>query len=299
MDCCNNDNSLFVSRWASFLDFVPSVPQLYWNVDSNEQRYHLLCKQLHKLVCYADMLGIKINLDHDRIDALENEFEEFRESGFLDYYEQQLDEWINANMPEIIGKYIRMVFFGINMDGYFVAYIPDGTGWDDIVFDTGANYEMPDYGRLILRYEVDAPYNVQQREPFEADFGDLWDIVANMTGEIQDIDGTLDTHADDISDIQATQTQQAGSISDIEGDISNIQATQTQQAGSISDIEGDISDIQATQTQQASDMANINANMTNINTAMGVIQATQTSQQGSITMLDNAVFTALRSDEND
>lgn len=263
MDCCNNDNSLFVSRWASFLDFVPSVPQLYWNVDSNEQRYHLLCKQLHKLVCYADMLGIKINLDHGRIDVLENEFEKFKESGFLDYYEQQLDEWINANMPEIIGKYIRMVFFGINMDGYFVAYIPDGTGWNDIVFDTGANYEMSDYGRLILRYEVDAPYNVQQREPFEADFGDLWDIVASLTEEIQDIDGMLDTYTDDISSIQATQTQQASQMASIN-----------------------------------SDMAGINTNMSNINTTMDGIQATQTTQQSSITALDNAVFTALRNDEN-
>lgn len=155
MTCCDNNINYYAPRWSSFLDFVPTVPQLYWNVDGNEQRYHLLCKQLHKLICYADMLGTKININHEDIDKLEAEFEKFKESGFLDYYEKQLDEWINANMPEIIGKYIRMVFFGLTLDGYFVAYIPEGTGWDDIIFDTGAVYRSDEYGRLILLMDVD------------------------------------------------------------------------------------------------------------------------------------------------
>ena len=155
MSCCDNNINYFAPRWSSFLDFVPTVPQLYWNVDGNEQRYHLLCKQLHKLVCYADMLGMKININHEAIEKLEAEFEEFKESGFLDYYEKQLEAWINANMPEIIGKYVRMVFFGLTLDGHFVAYIPDGTGWDDIIFDTGAVYRSDEYGRLILLMDVD------------------------------------------------------------------------------------------------------------------------------------------------
>lgn len=166
---CDNNINYYAPRWSSFLDFVPTVPQLYWNVDGNEQRYHLLCKQLHKLVCYADMLGVKINLNHDAIEKLEAEFEEFKESGFLDYYEQQLEAWINANMPEIIGKYIRMVFFGLTLDGHFVAYIPEGSAWDDIVFDTGAVYGTEKYGRLILRMDVDSPYAVWQGEEINPD----------------------------------------------------------------------------------------------------------------------------------
>lgn len=153
MACCDNNIDYFAPRWSSFLDFVPTVPQLYWNVDGNEQRYHLLCKQLHKIVCYADMLGMKININHDEIEKLEAEFEEFKESGFLDYYEQQLEAWINANMPEIIGQTIKMVYFGLTEDGYFCAYIPDA--WSDITFDTGAVYGRTDYGRLILRFEAD------------------------------------------------------------------------------------------------------------------------------------------------
>lgn len=150
MACCDNNINYFAPRWSSFLDFVPTVPQLYWNVDGNEQRYHLLCKQLHKLVCYADMLGVKINIDHEAIEALEAEFEKFKQSGFLDYYERQIEAWIQANMERIISEAIKMVFFGLTEDGYFCAYIPKS--WAGIVFDTGAVYDNDDYGCLILTY---------------------------------------------------------------------------------------------------------------------------------------------------
>ena len=153
MACCDNNINYFAPRWSSFLDFVPTVPQLYWNVDGNEQRYHLLCKQLHKLICYADMLGVKINLNHDEIEKLEAEFEEFKASGFLDYYEQQLEEWINENAVFLFEHFAKMVFFGITSDGYFCAYVPDS--WQEIEFDTGMVYNRYDYGRLILRYNAD------------------------------------------------------------------------------------------------------------------------------------------------
>lgn len=162
MNCCKPPFPAFVPGWSGFVDFPPTVPQLYWNIDSNEQRYHLLCRQLHKLVCYADMLGEKINIDHAAIDALEAEFEKFKESGFIDYYEALIERWINQNMERLISLSIKQVYFGLTLDGYFVAYIPDS--WDEIIFDTGANYGEDTYGRLILRWDVDeSAGNVNQR----------------------------------------------------------------------------------------------------------------------------------------
>ena len=93
---------------------------------------------------------MKINIDHDAIEALEAEFEKFKESGFLDYYEKQIEAWIQANMERIISEAIKMVFFGITDDGYFCAYIPKS--WAGIMFDTGAVYGNDDYGCLILEY---------------------------------------------------------------------------------------------------------------------------------------------------
>ena len=150
MKCCGDTGLSWVARWFGFTDYVPTVPQLYWDIDGNEQRYHLLCKQLHKLVCYADMLGQKINLNHEMIEQLEAEFEKFKESGFVDYYAAQIEAWIQANMERLIAEAIKMVFFGLTPDGYFCAYIPKS--WAGIMFDTGAVYGNEDYGCLILEY---------------------------------------------------------------------------------------------------------------------------------------------------
>ena len=154
MNCCNDNCSphpiRYIPRFAGFTEFTASIPKLYFNVKSQEQRILAMCELINKLICYADMLGDVENESQTIIKQLLAEFEEFKESGFLDYYEEQLEAWINANMEGIISKAIKMVFFGLTDDGYFCAYIPQS--WAGITFDTGANYANDDYGRLILNY---------------------------------------------------------------------------------------------------------------------------------------------------
>jgi hypothetical protein len=150
-----------VPLWPAFFPSAPVVPKLYYEALSPEQRLKKLCEELHRLCEYANMLGININLDHAAIDQLQQEFEKFKESGFLDYYLEQIQAWIDQNLALIFERYTRGVYFGLTLDGYFVAYIPES--WDDIVFDTGADYALDTYGRLILRFDVDSPYDVDQR----------------------------------------------------------------------------------------------------------------------------------------
>lgn len=91
-----------------------------------------------------------------QIEALRDEFDEFKTSGFEDYYEQLLREWINRNFADILTEGIKsVVFFGLTLDGYFTAYIPQS--WSDIIFDTGAVYGSEEYGRLILYYPSASP----------------------------------------------------------------------------------------------------------------------------------------------
>ena len=174
---CNNPMFGWVARWMGFRDYVPTVPQLYWNVDGNEQRYHLLCKQLHKLICYADMLGQKINLDHTAVEELEKQFEKFIESGFEDYYAEQIEKWVNDHLLDLYRLLVKQVFFGLTDDGHFCAYIPDS--WADIQFDTGAVFGRTDYGRLILRFSADGAinntysYSLAQDTPLESLIADL------------------------------------------------------------------------------------------------------------------------------
>lgn len=131
-----------------------AIPSLYWNEWTAEQRIECICETLRNLECYAQELGVQVNLDIKTINDVLKRLEELEGGKWFDLYSEQLRTWINENLESIIGNAIRMVFFGLTDEGHFVAYIPEGTGWDDISFDTVMNYANENYGRLVLRYYV-------------------------------------------------------------------------------------------------------------------------------------------------
>ena len=148
--CEYRDISRWVPSFIGFTEFTASIPKLYWDVKSQEQRILALCKQLHKLICYSDMLADHIEIDHADIVELQELFEQFQESGFEDYYEAQVAQWISEHLEYIYDQTIAQIYFGLTDDGYFTAYIPES--WDDIQFDTIMNYNNPYYGSLTLSY---------------------------------------------------------------------------------------------------------------------------------------------------
>lgn len=154
-----------VPFWG-FSAFTPTIPKLYWNVKSQEQRILNLFDLLNKLVCYCDHMGLQIDVNAQDIADLKVAMQELKDGGLLDYYEKQIYAWIQAHMADLLSAGIKQVYFGLTDDtysggaGYFVAYIPDS--WSEIVFDTGAVYGLDTYGRLILRWDADSPYSVEQ-----------------------------------------------------------------------------------------------------------------------------------------
>lgn len=128
------------------------IPKFYWDAESPEQRVKALCMLYDKLMAYVDALKDAVNVDSEAIKELQDAFQKFMESGFDDYYAEQIHQWVIDNMPGIIADSVKMVFFGLTRDGHFCAYIPES--WSDIVFDTGAVYGTEEYGRLILSYNV-------------------------------------------------------------------------------------------------------------------------------------------------
>lgn len=144
------------------LDNAPviPIPSMYWNVISPEQRIKRMCREICKLSSYASYLGIELSDAQNEIEELKRAYDEFESGGFIDKYLDKIEEWINENMKRLFAEAAKMVFFGLTLDGYFVAYIPES--WSDIDFDTGMTYGSPEYGRLILRYDVDSPHDVEQ-----------------------------------------------------------------------------------------------------------------------------------------
>lgn len=149
---------------------TPNVPEFYWNVVSDEQRWKFLCVNLASLVDYANELGVQIGVSAQDIADLQKAMQDLKDSGLLDYYEKQIYDWIQAHMADLLSAGIKQVYFGLTDDtysggaGYFVAYIPES--WSEIVFDTGAVYGLDTYGRLILRWDADSPYTVEQKPEY-------------------------------------------------------------------------------------------------------------------------------------
>lgn len=190
MGCCKPDINRWFPYFAGFTEFTPTIPKMYFDVQSVEQRYYTLCKQLHKLICYVDFLGDKVNITKEEIDELKAQFQKFIESGFEDYYIQKIYQWIDEHMEDIISRAVKQVYFGLNDEGYFVAYIPES--WSDITFDTGHVFGRTDYGRLILRFEADHAidntysYSLGQKNKIEQ-------LIADLEVEAKRTDATFDT----------------------------------------------------------------------------------------------------------
>ena len=139
----------FFKLFPWLVTYAGGIPDLYWNIQSDEQRYRYLCEWMLAVVG-----NLKANNDHDikqdgRLDELFSEFEEFVAHGFDDYYARQICEWVSLNLPCIVGQVVKFVQFGLTDSGRFVAFIPKN--WDFLTFDTILAIG-DDYGKLKINY---------------------------------------------------------------------------------------------------------------------------------------------------
>lgn len=67
-----------------------------------------------------------------------------------DFTKDTFVEWVNTNMTDIIYQMVRFVFFGLDDDGHFVAYIP--ASWEFLHFDTLLDPDKPGFGHLVVYY---------------------------------------------------------------------------------------------------------------------------------------------------
>ena len=64
-----------------------------------------------------------------------------------------IEIWMQDNAIDLVGQLIKSVFFAIDDNGYFIAYIPDS--WAEIDFGTSGLDDFPpnvDFGHLTLSY---------------------------------------------------------------------------------------------------------------------------------------------------
>lgn len=131
--------------------YTMAIPKFYWDAESPEQRVKYLCMLYDKLMAYVDALKDNVNVDSEAIKELQDAFQKFMDSGFDDYYAEQVAQWIAENLQKIIDAMtVSTVYFGLTDDGYFTAYYP--LSWKTVQFDTIADYSSDYYGCLVLLY---------------------------------------------------------------------------------------------------------------------------------------------------
>lgn len=91
----------------------------------------------------------------DGLDALTAQLKEATDQLFAklkagDFTKDTFVEWVNTNMTGIIYQMVRFVFFGLDDDGHFVAYIP--ASWEFLHFDTLLDPDKPGFGHLVVYY---------------------------------------------------------------------------------------------------------------------------------------------------
>lgn len=95
------------------------------------------------------------DIERDKIlNEINSYYEKIKNGNFPEEVKNAFAKWMRENANDLVGQMVKNVYFGLNDDGYFVAFIPDS--WKDVVFNTtGLDITvalMPEYGHLILSY---------------------------------------------------------------------------------------------------------------------------------------------------
>lgn len=135
------------SGWTAF---TPTIPKMYWNVYSQEQRIKDLCMNYDKCEQYLDFIAqITNNWAGEYTAEVQAKLDEFEK--LLDFgSETTITKWIEKNLEFIYTHTIKQIYFGLTKDGYFCAWIPES--WDDIMFDTIVDPASEYYGCLTISY---------------------------------------------------------------------------------------------------------------------------------------------------
>ena len=84
-----------IPSFAGFTEFTSSIPKLYWDVKSQEQRILAICKLFNKVICYADMLG-------ENVDEIAHTLQDILDGKLDTLIIAAIAEWFEENEPQIL-----------------------------------------------------------------------------------------------------------------------------------------------------------------------------------------------------
>ena len=88
-------NVPLIPPYASFTQYTPVIPKLYWNVYSSEQRMKEICEWLSKLIQYCDFQATTVN-------AISEALKDIEEGKLDEYIESVIETWFDEHAPEMM-----------------------------------------------------------------------------------------------------------------------------------------------------------------------------------------------------
>lgn len=90
-----NQMTRIIPSFAGFTEFTTSVPKIYWDVKSQEQRILGICQLLGKVIAYSDMLG-------ENVDEIAKTLQDIEDGKLDDMITAAIEAWFDENEPEIM-----------------------------------------------------------------------------------------------------------------------------------------------------------------------------------------------------
>lgn len=132
--------------------YTMAIPEFYCDAESPEQRVKYLCMLYDKLMAYVDTINDSVNIDSQAIAELQEAFSKFMNSGFDDYFYEQMQKWLCTNMADWLACSARFFWFWLDDEGNIMVSIPEN--WQFLTFSfTNTDQNSEDYGRLILLWD--------------------------------------------------------------------------------------------------------------------------------------------------
>lgn len=127
----------------------------YPYTDFHELNLSWVIKKIKELFTRLEVMEEWRKQHEDEYAQLKKLYDQVMSGNFPPSIVAAFEDWMRRNALDLVGELVKMVFFGITTDGYFVAYIPES--WDDITFGTTGLDDFPagiDFGHLTLSYEI-------------------------------------------------------------------------------------------------------------------------------------------------
>lgn len=125
----------------------------YPYINMTDLNLDYILKHINELIASVkdlDEWRLTHEAEYEELKAL---YDQIIAGDFPDSIKQAFADWMNRNALDLVGEMVKNVYFGINDEGYFVAYIPES--WSDIIFGTSGLDDFPpgvEYGHLTLSY---------------------------------------------------------------------------------------------------------------------------------------------------